>query len=75
MNVLRVPPVGLAGVVLAALSALAASPAHQPKKGLLFIGESRGWQHDSISYAAATLWNLGHDTGLWVSGHQKPQIS
>jgi uncharacterized protein len=35
------------------------------KKRLLFIGQSKGWEHDSVSYAAATLWKLGHDSGLW----------
>jgi len=36
----------------------------RPKR-LLFIGESKGFQHDSISYAAGTLWKLGHDNKLW----------
>lgn len=35
------------------------------KKRLLFIGQSKDWEHDSVSYAAGTLWKLGHDTGLW----------
>ncbi|MGD0015878.1 MAG: ThuA domain-containing protein [Bryobacteraceae bacterium] len=35
------------------------------KKRVLFIGESQGFQHDSVSYAAGTIWKLGHDTGLW----------
>ena len=35
------------------------------KKRLLFIGQSMGWEHDSVSYAAGTLWKLGHDSGLW----------
>jgi len=35
------------------------------KKRLLFIGESKDWEHDSVSYAAGTLWKLGHDSGLW----------
>jgi type 1 glutamine amidotransferase len=35
------------------------------KKRLLFIGQSKGWEHDSVSYAAGTLWKLGHDSGLW----------
>ncbi len=49
----------LAGI---AGSMLAQQPA---KKRLLFVGQSKGWQHESISYAAGTLWRLGHDTGLW----------
>ncbi len=35
------------------------------KKRLLFIGESKGYEHDAVSYAAGTLWKLGHDSGLW----------
>jgi type 1 glutamine amidotransferase len=62
MNALRI-----ASVVLAGLFLMASMGAQQPKtkKRLLFIGESKGWQHDSVSYAAGTLWKLGHDTGLW----------
>jgi uncharacterized protein len=35
------------------------------KKRLLAIGMSMGWQHDSVSDALATLYNLGKETGLW----------
>ncbi|MCL5746006.1 MAG: ThuA domain-containing protein, partial [Acidobacteria bacterium] len=35
------------------------------KKRLLIIGQTKGFQHDSVSYAMGTLWKLGHDTGLW----------
>ena len=35
------------------------------KRRLLFIGQSMDWEHDSVSYAAGTLWKLGHDSGLW----------
>lgn len=35
------------------------------KKRLLAIGASKGFQHDSISYALGTLWKLGVETGLW----------
>jgi len=41
------------------------SPAPARKKRLLFIGQSKDWEHDSVSYAAGTLWRLGHDSGLW----------
>jgi len=60
MTVLRIAAFVLAGLVLAV-----SLVAQQPKKRLLFIGESKGWQHESISNAAATLWKLGHDSGLW----------
>ena len=49
--------------------AVCASPQAQPnqprKKRLLAIGASKGFQHDSISYALGTLWKLGQETGLW----------
>lgn len=35
------------------------------KKRLLAIGEVKGFEHDSVSNALATMWKLGHDTGLW----------
>ncbi len=50
----------LASSLGGALSAQQAKP-----KRLLVIGESKGWQHDSVSYAAGTLWKLGHDSKLW----------
>jgi type 1 glutamine amidotransferase len=47
--------------------ALGLAAAQQPPKvkRLLIIGQTKGWQHDSTSYAMGTLWKLGHDTGLW----------
>ena len=35
------------------------------RKRLLVIAESKGWQHDSISHAMATLERLGKETGIW----------
>lgn len=35
------------------------------KKKLLAIGMSSGWQHESVSDALATLYQLGKETGLW----------
>ncbi len=35
------------------------------KKRVLFIGQSKGWQHDSVSNAMGTIWKLGNDSGLW----------
>jgi uncharacterized protein len=37
----------------------------KPKKRILAIGMSVGWQHDSVSDALATIYNLGKETGLW----------
>jgi type 1 glutamine amidotransferase len=35
------------------------------KRNLLFIGQSKGYQHDSVSTAMATLFNLGRSSGKW----------
>jgi type 1 glutamine amidotransferase len=35
------------------------------KPNLLFIGQSKGYQHDSVSTAMATLYNLGRSSGAW----------
>jgi len=37
----------------------------KPKRNLLFIGQAKGYQHESISTAMATLYNLGRSSGLW----------
>lgn len=44
-----------------------AAPVHAqvPKKKLLCIGTSKGYQHDSTGHAMATLWKLGQESGLW----------
>jgi uncharacterized protein len=35
------------------------------KKKVLAIGATKGFQHDSVSNGLATIYNLGHETGLW----------
>lgn len=32
---------------------------------ILVIAETKGWEHDSIPNAIATIWKMGHDTKLW----------
>jgi len=61
MRYLHIIGAGLAALALAA--PLGAQPA-KPKR-VLFIGETKGWQHESVSSAMGTIWKLGHDTGLW----------
>jgi type 1 glutamine amidotransferase len=51
--------------ILLALAVCAAPQTPPRKKRLLAIGASKGFQHDSISHAMATLWKLGNETGLW----------
>jgi uncharacterized protein len=39
---------------------------HNPqKKHLLVVGEEKGYRHDSVSHALATIERLGDKTGLW----------
>src|SRR5689334_21960905 len=35
------------------------------KKRLLAIGEEKGYRHDAVSHALATIERLGRETGLW----------
>ena len=52
--------------LLLALAALLASAQSAPqKKKVLFIGQVEGYQHDSVSDAAGTIWRMGHESGLW----------
>ena len=36
-----------------------------PKKHLLVVGEEKGYRHESVSHALATIERLGDKTGLW----------
>jgi uncharacterized protein len=36
-----------------------------PKKHLLVIGEEKGYRHDAVSHAMATIERLGRESGLW----------
>ena len=51
-------------IVLAAVLASSAS-AQEKKRSLLFIGQSKGYQHESISTAMVTLYNLGRSSKEW----------
>src|SRR5260370_25691692 len=39
----------------------------QPKKHLLFLGEEKGYRHEAVSHAIATIERLGRETGLWTT--------
>ncbi|HEX4809927.1 MAG TPA: ThuA domain-containing protein [Bryobacteraceae bacterium] len=43
--------------------AKAAAPG--PPKHILVIGETKGFEHDSVPYAMATIWRMGHESGLY----------
>src|SRR5204862_5710540 len=55
--------VALVSVELSA--ALSAQTPDKPKRNLLFVGQAKGYQHETISTAMATLYNLGRSSGLW----------
>jgi len=44
-------------------------PPPQPKqirlKHVLVIGQTKGWEHESISPAMAAIYNMGKESGLW----------
>jgi uncharacterized protein len=53
-------------IILAVLSAFStAQSAPPPKKHLLVIGEEKGYRHDSVSHAMATIERMGLETGPW----------
>jgi uncharacterized protein len=52
-------------VVLAFCSLCAGQANDPPKKHLLALGEEKGYRHESVSHALATIERLGEKTGLW----------
>jgi type 1 glutamine amidotransferase len=56
----------LLGVLFLTFGVCASTQTQPPKrKKLLFIGEVKGFEHDSVSHAMATIEKLGQQTGLW----------
>jgi len=39
----------------------------QPMKQLLVLGEEKGYRHESVSHAMATIERLGRESGLWTT--------
>jgi uncharacterized protein len=53
-------------LIFLAMFALCLQISAQPaRKRILAIGEVKGYQHDSVSHALATIEQLGQQTGLW----------
>jgi uncharacterized protein len=55
-------------MLLTARGQSAMEPRTLPPKGtahVLVIGQTNGWQHDSVPDAMANIWRMGHDTKLW----------
>ena len=59
--------VGCAFIMLGFSSTLSAQEPAKRTRNLLIIGQSKGYQHEAISTAMVTLYNLGRSTGLWNS--------
>jgi len=49
----------------AAVPAFTQSTRPQAKKRLLIVGEEKGYRHEAVSHAMATMERLGRETGLW----------
>jgi hypothetical protein len=67
MNI-RFFPVRLPNLLLCVLTicTLCAAQSQNPsKKHLLVLGEEKGYRHESVSHALATIERLGEKTGLW----------
>jgi type 1 glutamine amidotransferase len=52
-------------VLILVLGAAGGAPAQEKKRSLLVIGQSKGYQHDAISTAMVTLYELGRGSGRW----------
>lgn len=37
------------------------------QKRILVLGAAKGFEHDSITDSMATVWKMGHDSGMWES--------
>jgi uncharacterized protein len=44
-----------------------AAVSNAPMKRLLFLGEEKGYRHEAVSHAAATIERLGRESGLWTT--------
>jgi uncharacterized protein len=51
-------------ILIVALTSCLTS-AQSPRKQLLVIGEQKGYRHEAVSHAMATIERMGRDTGLW----------
>jgi type 1 glutamine amidotransferase len=59
---------GISAHAQASVNPLVAPPPHAKPthlKHVLVIGQTKGFEHDSISAAMAAIYNMGQETGLW----------
>jgi len=56
----------LGGLILVLCASFACAQSPQPRrKQLLAIGEQKGYRHEAVTHALATIERLGHNSGLW----------
>ena len=68
MKMKRIGKTCLLTVGLAVLGVTSSTQnAPQPAKRLLVIGEEKGYRHEAVSHAMATMERLGRETGLWTT--------
>ena len=65
MQVLRRLFAGSVVALLAATTVFAQANAQPKRKKILAIGEVKGFQHDSVSHALASVERWGRESGLW----------
>jgi type 1 glutamine amidotransferase len=53
------------GILLLLMTIATGTHASAANKKLLAIGEEKGYRHESVSHALATIERLGRETGLW----------
>src|ERR1017187_2253828 len=57
-------------ILITILAAGALTTGHlmaQKVKHILVIGQTKGFQHDSVSDAMGSIWKMGQDSGLWTT--------
>jgi type 1 glutamine amidotransferase len=63
------PPAPILAALCLAISVAAVVPVpaegQPPRKRLLVIGEERGYRHEAVTHAMATIARLGRESGLW----------
>lgn len=55
----------LAAALLFSMASAVGPRAALPRKQLLAIGEEKGYRHESVTHALATIERLGRESGLW----------
>src|SRR5258706_15734073 len=56
---------GAPWILLLTLSSVLAAQPIAAKKKLLVVGEEKGYRHEAVSHAMATIERLGRQSGLW----------